>query len=182
MANLQALLRVIASTCTSPGEVCAKLNYHLHQVTDSSRFATFFYADWNPASRSLRYVNAGHNPPIVLGTLSGLALDKGGIPLGILPQYPYETGEAVLCPGDLMVLYSDGITEAGLREDREFGEDRLRALVSEFRYRPLTELQDRLIATVRAWSGQEAEDDMTVVIVRATSEAHSADAAAKETL
>jgi serine phosphatase RsbU (regulator of sigma subunit) len=99
-----------------------------------------------------------------------------------MPQYPYETGEAVLCPGDLLVLYSDGITEAGLSEDREFGEDRLRALVSEHRDRPLAELQDRIIATVRAWSGQEAEDDMTVVIVRATSEARALDAGAKETL
>jgi serine phosphatase RsbU (regulator of sigma subunit) len=54
MANLQALLRVVASTCSSPGEICGKINYHLHQVTDSSRFATFFYADWNPASRCAR--------------------------------------------------------------------------------------------------------------------------------
>jgi phosphoserine phosphatase RsbU/P len=182
MANLQALLRVVATAGSSPSEVCGKLNHHLHQVTDSSRFATFFYGEWDPVTRRLRYVNAGHNLPIVFGSPDGRVLDKGGIPLGIMPEYPYETGESQLCPGDLMFLYSDGITEAGLNEGREFGEERLKALVSELRDLPVRELQDRVIAAVRAWAGREAEDDMTVMVVRALPEPHAARAEAEETV
>ncbi len=167
MANLQALLRVVVSDTLSPSEICRRLNFHFHQVTDSSRFATFFYAEWTPSTRSLRYVNAGHNPPVVMGSLKGRTLDEGGIPLGVMPEYRYETGEAILEAGDLLVLYSDGITEAGLNSGHEFGEERLKTLVSELSEKPVAEIQQRLIEAVRAWTRRELEDDVTLVIVRA---------------
>jgi sigma-B regulation protein RsbU (phosphoserine phosphatase) len=170
MANLQALLRVVVTSTDSPAEVCRRLNHHLHQVTDAARFATLFYADWNQAERRLRYVNAGHNPPLLLGSLQGRALDKGGIPLGIMPEYPYETGEVFLEPDDMIILYSDGITEAGLNEGEEFGEKRLESLVSSLQKRPLGEIQKSILDAVRVWSGREPEDDMTLVIVRAVAE------------
>jgi sigma-B regulation protein RsbU (phosphoserine phosphatase) len=65
MANVQALLRALTQTVGSPREVCARINQHLHQVTDSSRFATFFYGEWDAVERQLTYVNAGHHPPVV---------------------------------------------------------------------------------------------------------------------
>ncbi len=174
MANLQALLRVLVPISSSPGEVCSKLNDHLHQVTDSTRFATFFYAEWTPPLRRLRYVNAGHNPPLLLGSGPGRLLHHGGIPLGIMPDYTFETGETCLTPNDLLVLYSDGITEAGLREDREFGEERLASLVTSLQDRPVREIQSRIMDAVRTWTGKDPDDDMTLMVIRALPDVETA--------
>ncbi len=168
MANLQATLRVIASLGEAPRQVCIKLNRHLHQVTDASRFATLFYGEWYPAQRCLRYVNAGHNPPILVGSNTMQWLDDGGIPLGIIPDFEYETGEVSMRPGDVLVLYSDGITEAGARGEREFGERRLQGLVQASYRKPLRDMQDHILKAVREWVGEEVEDDMTLVLVRVT--------------
>ncbi len=166
MANLQALLRATTPITQLPSEVCSRLNKHLHQVTDASKFATFFYAEWHQKERCLRYVNAGHNPPILLNSRTTQSLDHGGIPLGIMPDSKYETGERILRPGDLLVLYSDGITEAGLSNGEEFGEKRLIALLTSLRDKPLQEIQSSILQAVRAWSGKEPEDDVTLVVVR----------------
>jgi sigma-B regulation protein RsbU (phosphoserine phosphatase) len=166
MANLQALLRAVTATTRLPGDVCRSLNEHLHQVTDSSKFATFFYADWDRGARCLRYVNAGHNPPFLLNSRGKQKLDRGGIPLGVLPDWNYETSEVSLEPGDLLVLYSDGITEAGLAEGEEYGEARLSSLVASLKKSPLEEIQASVLRAVRDWSGVEPEDDMTLMIVR----------------
>lgn len=167
MANLQALMRAVAPTTQIPSEVCSRLNDHIHQVTDASKFATFFYAEWHRNEHCLRYVNAGHNPPFLLGSNGTQSLNRGGIPLGIMPSWKYEIGDVTLSPGDLLVLYSDGITEAGLSDGEEFGEKRLISLVTSLRNRPLPEIQSSVLKAVRAWSGKEPEDDMTLVIVRA---------------
>jgi len=168
MANLQATLRVIASLGEAPRQVCVKLNRHLYQVTDASRFATLFYGEWYPGERRLRYVNAGHNPPILIGPATMQWLGQGGIPLGIFPDYEYETGEVSMRSGDVLVLYSDGITEAGARDGTEFGEQRLQALVQEAYRKPLPDMQDHILKAVREWVGEEVEDDMTLVLVRVT--------------
>ncbi len=167
MANLQALLRALAPGTLWPSEVCGRLNDHLHEVTDSSRYATLFYADWRRHENRLLYVNAGHNPPFLLSSDSRLSLIQGGIPLGVMPDSKFETGELTLSSGDLLVLYSDGITEAGLSSGSDYGEKRLVSLVASVKDRPLAEIQKTVIEAVRAWAGSEPEDDMTLVIVRA---------------
>ncbi len=166
MANLQALLRAVSSTAQQPSDVCGRLNNHLHQVTDASKFATFFYAEWLHKENRLRYVNAGHNPPFILSEDGRQSLDHGGIPLGIMPDWEYETGEASLKPGDLLVLYSDGITEAGFNDGEEYGEARLISLTASLKDKPLVEIQSSVLQAVRAWSGREPEDDMTLMVVR----------------
>ena len=168
MANLQALLRILATVSDSPAEVCRRLNQHLHQVTDASRFATFFYAEWSVRHRRLNYVNAGHNPPILLGTCRGRRLDQGGAPLGMFPASEFQVGELNLAPGDTLVLYSDGITEALNPAGEEYGEARLEALVTECSGRPLAEIQGQILDAINLWAGNDPEDDMTLMIVRAT--------------
>jgi phosphoserine phosphatase RsbU/P len=167
MANLQALLRVVSSSAQTPIEVCNKLNNHLHQVTDTSRFATMFYGDWNPETKTIKYVNAGHNPPFLLSGANKQDLEEGGIPLGVLPVYEYKMGEASMRPGDLLVLYSDGITEAGVSAGEEFGVKRLEALAISMNGRPLAEIQARVLEEVRIWTGALPEDDVTLMLVRA---------------
>ncbi|MFY9607191.1 MAG: PP2C family protein-serine/threonine phosphatase [Blastocatellia bacterium] len=169
MANVQAVLRTITQTARSPQEVCAALNYHLHQVTDAAKFATFFYAEWNADERRLCYVNAGHHPPILLGSNCGKRLDSGGFPLGLFGDAEFLTGELTLEPEDLLVLYSDGITEAESTGGEEFGEHRLQRAIEESCAKPLSEIQASVLEAVRKWSGSsEPQDDMTLLIVRAT--------------
>jgi sigma-B regulation protein RsbU (phosphoserine phosphatase) len=168
MANLQAVLRTLTSNGGSPPDVCARLNYHLHQVTDDSKFATFFYSEWTPETRLLRYVNAGHNPPILVGSCPARRLDRGGLPLGLFPDSDFQMGEVVLRLNDLVVLYSDGITEAVNQRGEEFGERRLQKLIEQNSDRPLAQIQDHVLEAVHDWSGDELEDDLTLLLVRAT--------------
>ncbi len=172
MANLQAVLRTLIETSQSPVEVCSRLNHHFHQVTDPSRFATFFYADWNVQDRRLTYVNAGHHSPVLIGSCGGQRLEYGGLPLGMFQDSEFQAGEVALQPGDLLVLYSDGVTEAESRDGEEFGEPRLAALIEESRGRPVNEIQERVLDAVREWSGDEPADDMTLLIVKAAEAAH----------
>jgi sigma-B regulation protein RsbU (phosphoserine phosphatase) len=167
MANVQALLRTLSETGIPPAEVCKRLNHHLHQVTDESKFATFFYAEWNTAERRLSYVNAGHYAPVLLGSLGGRQLFEGGFPLGLFPNSEFQTGEVSLQPGDLLALYSDGLTEAASKNGEEFGEQRLQAEIEKRSGETLAEIQAGVLEAVRNWAGDELEDDMTLLMVRA---------------
>jgi sigma-B regulation protein RsbU (phosphoserine phosphatase) len=168
MSNLQAVLRTVAQAGRSPAEVCAQLNRHLCQVTDGTRFATFFFVEWNRGQRALNYVNAGHLVPIVRGSIGGSRLLDGGPPLGLFHDTKFEVGQIVLQPGDMIVLYSDGITEAGIMRGEEFGESRLEEIIAAHGHKPLAEIQGQVLSAVREWAGDEPDDDMTLLIARAT--------------
>jgi sigma-B regulation protein RsbU (phosphoserine phosphatase) len=168
MANLQALLRAFAHSAREPGEVCRHLNEHFHQVTDAAKFATLFYAEWSPTDRCLTYVNAGHNAPLLLANGRCRRLEEGGMPLGMFAKTEFDPGFACLSPGETLVLYSDGITEAAAAGGEEFGELQLEKVVSAHCGRPLAEIQERVLQAVRQWSGSSPEDDMTLMFVRAT--------------
>jgi sigma-B regulation protein RsbU (phosphoserine phosphatase) len=168
MANLQALLRVLAPSAAEPSAVCRQLNEHLHQVTDAAKFATLFYAEWNSRERCLNYVNAGHNAPLLLGNGRFERLEQGGMPLGMFPAAKFDTGRICLKPGETLVLYSDGITEAATETGEEFGESRLEEVVKVNCGKPLAEIQAQVLQAVRKWSGSSPEDDMTLMLVRAT--------------
>jgi sigma-B regulation protein RsbU (phosphoserine phosphatase) len=166
MSSLQAVSRTQAEAGLSPAEVCSKLNRYLYRVTDESRFATFFYGEWNPSERRLRYVNAGHPVPIVIGCNSSREFIEGGPPLGLFLDYQLQVGTATLQPDDLIALYSDGITEAGSHKDKEFGETRLAEVVAAHCRKPLLEIQQHVLEAARKWSAGEQEDDMTLLLVR----------------
>jgi sigma-B regulation protein RsbU (phosphoserine phosphatase) len=168
MANLQALLRALAPAAPGPSAVCRQLNEHLHQVTDAAKFATLFYAEWNSKERCLNYVNAGHNAPLLLGNGRCERLEQGGMPLGMFPATEFDTGRICLKPGETLVLYSDGITEAATATGEEFGESRLEEVVKINCGKPLAEIQARVLQAVRKWSGPSTEDDMTLMLVRVT--------------
>jgi len=169
MSNLHAVLRVLAGEGRSPKEACSLINRHLLEVTEGARFATLFYAEWRSGEHRLRYVNAGHIPPVLFTAAGSKALPPGSPPLGLLPNVEIEVGETALQPGDLLLACSDGITEAGASAGREFGESRLAVLVAANREKPLEAIQAQVLDAIRAWAGPEAEDDMTLMLVRATS-------------
>ena len=166
MSNVHAILRTLYDAGHPAGELCSQLNRYLHRITEGTNFATAFYAEWNERDRCLTYVNAGHPTPVLLGSCSGQLLRTGGPPLGIFPETDFEVGRLVLQSGDMIVLYSDGITEAGQGSGREFGEPRLEAAVKQHFEQPLDEIRQHVLKTIRDWSGAEVEDDMTLLFVR----------------
>ena len=168
MSNVHAGLRILAQAGHEPAEICRQLNRHLSHFTEGHRFATLFYAEWSQLERRLTYVNAGHTVPILVSGRGTSRLERGGVPIGLLPCSNFQAGTVTLQPGDLVALYSDGITEAGVLEAEPFGESQLEALIVTHRTKPLDEIQSEILKAVRAWSGGEPEDDMTLLLVRAT--------------
>jgi sigma-B regulation protein RsbU (phosphoserine phosphatase) len=168
MSTVHAALRILVNVGHPLGTVCSLLNQYLYQITEASRFATFFGAEWIPGERRLQYVNAGHNTPVLVGSQHGTRLECGGPPLGIFKCAKYEVGDVELHPGDLLVLYSDGVTEAGVFQGEEFGEARLENIAMNHREKPLAEIQRRILMAARDWSHGDLEDDMTLLLVKAT--------------
>jgi sigma-B regulation protein RsbU (phosphoserine phosphatase) len=166
MSNLQAVLRTLAASGMAPETIAERLNRHLHEVTQGGRFATMVYAEWDPASRRFSYVNAGHNAPIVVGANGVERLRATNTPLGILPDAEFRAEQCVLDPGSLLVLFSDGVTDAGMAQGREFGDAQLAALVKAHAARPLAEVQQQILGTVEKWTEHDFEDDFTLLLAR----------------
>jgi len=166
MASLQALLRSVTDNEPDLRDVCRKLNHHFYRMTEASRFATFFYAEWCARNRTLKFVNAGHNLPITIGSCEQVDWRSGGFPMGMFPSSQFELGQASLKPGDVLLLYSDGITDLGESQGRNFGEARLREVLVQNRHLALNELQLKILNELEVWSNQEPEDDMTMVLIK----------------
>ncbi len=151
-------------------EIVSNINTQLCQSTDANRFATLFLALYDDRTRSLRYTNAGHNAPFLIradGTHE--RLETGGTVAGAFDFARYEEASAALAPGDLLLVFSDGISEAQNAADEEYGEPRLLQFALQHRDRTADELRRALFAEIDHWSGgRERGDDQTVVIVKAS--------------
>ena len=189
MASLQALLRSHASQTTEDlAAVVTEINRLLCSMTEESRFATLFCAVYDDSTRQLTYVNAGHNPPLLFrrGSSGGdiqpatassspgadsngiLKLEGGGAVLGMFPEGSYQHRSLLLGPGDTLVIYTDGITEARDNRDREYGEERLTELVRSGISLSPVELQDQVLDSVKKFAGEVSiRDDLTLLLVRA---------------
>ncbi len=166
MANLQARLRVHTERNADLSEVCYTLNNDLYAVTEQSKFATAFVAQWNPDLRRLDYVNAGHSAPVLLSSAENGELTQGGTPFGLFPGVAYECGSVNLRDSDVLVLYSDGITEAAGLDGEEFGSGRLTEIVGNTRDKSIGEIRESILTAVEQWAGTEQQDDMTLVVVK----------------
>ncbi|MHB8733724.1 MAG: PP2C family protein-serine/threonine phosphatase, partial [Terriglobales bacterium] len=151
-----------------PAELMERLNNQLHASTPVEKYATLFYAFYDGQRRTLRYTNAGHLPPAVIGRDGIRHLTRGGTVVGMFPNLVYEEGCEALSPGDLLVAWSDGISEPENEYGEEFGEARLLELVRTHAGAPLSEIVDIILREVRGWHGPEQEqpDDMTLVLAR----------------
>lgn len=149
-----------------------RLNHLLCMKTAMERFVSLFWCYFDPANSALRYINAGHLPPLLMRKTDGRfevhRLDEGGGPvLGLLPGATYQQAEVTIQPGDLLVVFSDGILEAANAGDEEFGEDRMIAAVRENWAGSPTEILDALLASVRQFLGKMLpHDDQTLMVVR----------------
>jgi hypothetical protein len=166
MAKLQATLRALAPDIGSLGDLGSALNQILCRDGLENRFATLFYLTLQPDSPAVRYLNAGHNPPYVLRSEAIDQLDPSARPLGMLPGGEYREERADLAPGDLLIIYSDGLVEARNAEDEEFGTERLLALAGRLRGLTAEQCGARLLQEVERFLGEERpHDDLSLVVV-----------------
>jgi sigma-B regulation protein RsbU (phosphoserine phosphatase) len=171
MASLQAALRsqllVPGSESLSTAELVARLNKHLVRNTGDDRFATFLVAIFDTATRALRYTNAGHLPGFCLSAGRAVHLDKGGIVLGVMEDYPYVEGMVQVPPDSVVIGYSDGLVEPENVYGEEFGVSRLEAAAQRVRHAPPRHIAESLMTAAEEWSGSpEQADDMTVIVAR----------------
>jgi sigma-B regulation protein RsbU (phosphoserine phosphatase) len=166
MSNLQATVRGLASEALRPEELCTRANQFICRNIAQDKFITLFYGRLDARSRRFEYTNAGHNAPIVLRRDgSHCRLHTGGGVLGVFEQHTYEQGGVELFAGDRLVLFTDGLTEAGNPDGEEFGEERLLRLLTENRARPADELQRKIMDAVSEFGGEDFQDDATLIVL-----------------
>jgi serine phosphatase RsbU (regulator of sigma subunit) len=160
-ANIQALVRSIASVEADPSALARQINKHLIQYTPSDRFATAVFIVLSRDSGELAYVNAGHNSPMVFGRGSTVALEATGMPLGLFPDAAYEASTASLCPGGALLLFTDGLTDAIPGENAE---GHLRDALADSSGRTMSNLKSLIDAKFN-------DDDVTILLVRRDADA-----------
>jgi serine phosphatase RsbU (regulator of sigma subunit) len=174
MALIHGAIQSISWT-RSPAEheqASRNLNALLCRKTATERYSTLFWGYYEPESSMLRYVNAGHPPPILFrrnekGDFELLRLESGGPVLGLLPEAQYEQGEQRVMPTDLLVAFSDGIIEAPNAANEEFGEERLIQVVRDTWNTSPENIRDVLLSAVRNFiKDARVADDQTLVIAR----------------
>jgi serine phosphatase RsbU (regulator of sigma subunit) len=168
-ATLQASLRTAAYESVSLSELVARINsYACDHSLDGRRFTTGVFAELEPASGTLAYVNAGHNPPL-LRRASGelVTLEAGGLPLGIERERGYECRSVAMQTGDLLVLYTDGVVEAENEQREEYGEDRLRAVLRSVGTAEAPQVLECILKSVETFLGVAPQgDDITCFVMR----------------
>ena len=178
MSVVQASLRIISSEGdVSPPRLVARMNEFVYRSTPGNKYATFFYAQLDAPRRQLRYVNAGHNAPYLLraggqspvrsAPLEIEQLSVAGTVVGMFPEMEYEEATVELCPGDVLLAFTDGVPEAHNPDNEEFGEERLQALLRQSGHLPASEISARLSDEMKRWiRDAEQYDDLTFIVMK----------------
>ena len=180
MSSLHAAIHAQADIHDSLVKTISAVNRYLVDSIPANRFVTLFYAELDPQNGSLSFLNAGHNPPLIVhigGTMEQLA--SGGLPLGIMTNADFREGRTKLYPGDVLVIYSDGVSEATNPSGEEFGPTRLYEVVARNMEASAGGIRDRIeSALTKFCQGTPAADDITLVIVKRNAEAQEVAAVA----
>lgn len=168
MSSLHAAVHAQVAAGASLAEAIVSVNKYLAENTPSNRFVTLFVAELEPGSGRLCYINAGHNPAILCHADGRYELlSSGGLPLGLMERSEYDLSETNLAPGDLLVVYSDGVTEGTNAAGEEFGLDRLINVVRNSIALPAAAVRDKIESSLSAFTGSApASDDITLVIAK----------------
>lgn len=167
MAKLQATLRALATDASSLAELAARMNHILYRDGLPNRFASLIYFELSQKSAVVRVLNAGHMPPILVRKKSVKEIPKGGQALGIMPKISLAEQEITLRPGEALVAYSDGVTEARNPAGEFFGEARLINEISRLANPSAREVGEGILTAVAKFVGEaRAHDDLSLVVVR----------------
>jgi sigma-B regulation protein RsbU (phosphoserine phosphatase) len=168
MSNIQATLRALLSRERSLSEVAQQANNLLHATTPANRYATAFLAQYDPSTGSCQWVNCGHNDGVVLRKSGEVELMPcSGIALGLFPRMAYEEQSFELHEGDLLAIYSDGVTEANNLAEQEFSLERLIAALKAHRESKASEIVDTLIQEIDLFVGDAPQfDDITLMVIK----------------
>ena len=168
MTTVRVAFRAEARTERSPEAVVMALNVHLREVLSDAQFVSLFYGVFDPHNDQLAYCNAGMDPPLLFHRDGRReVLRKGGPVLGVVPDHPYRRGTVTLAGGDLLLAYTDGITDQTAPATGEFFDlERLEMLARRGQDLPPAELCERIFAAVEAFGGTEASDDKTVMVLK----------------
>lgn len=168
MSSIHAAVRAHTRTRLSASEIVSEINQYIYDNTPANRYITLFYSELDPRSHQLTYINGGHNPSLLVRASGEVTrLDIGGFPVGITPFGDYREGWVEIEPGDVMVVYSDGVTESLDEEGEEFGEARLIEIVQKNRGRTPAGLRDRIDEALTKFVGKaDSVDDLTLVILK----------------
>jgi len=170
MASLRAALIAEVGPQFRLENVAAKLNDFVHSSSAPNRFISCFVCDLDMTTGRLRYVNAGHNPPIILSKDGKVRrLDPTGFCLGMFPSVSYDVAEVTVDKGETVVLYTDGITDARNSANKDFGEDTLISLLKKSAKKPAAEIVSKVNTELGSFSsGVDAFDDMTLIVLKRT--------------
>jgi serine phosphatase RsbU (regulator of sigma subunit) len=168
MANLQASMRLGVQLSDVMSDFVTRINNLIYSNTSSSEFITFFFAVWNPENKRLHYVNAGHNPPVVIDKPGSVTkLDATGLIIGILPDQVYEEKSILLKEGSVVVIYTDGLDEAMNKESEQFGLEKIIETIKEHRDKSAKEISESLSNKVLEFcSGTPMHDDVTLIVAK----------------
>jgi putative ABC transport system permease protein len=171
MSVVQASLRSLASSNgSSLSDLAGRMNRLLHRATAANSYATFFYAQFDEQRRRLRYVNAGHNPPFLLRYGNGAHIEElatGGMIIGMFAQSSYEEAALDVRAGDVLMLFSDGVTEAHNPSEDEFGEERVKDVLRRSAHLPINDMAAQILAELKTWMRDAPQhDDLTFVLMK----------------
>jgi sigma-B regulation protein RsbU (phosphoserine phosphatase) len=171
MSGFRASLMSQDTTRGEPAAMAARLNDFLVKSVESGKFVTAFLGFLDAATGKFVYVNAGHNPTVLVRRSGATELlTQGGLILGIMADSPFAAGETTLEPGDLVALYTDGVTEGANAAQEQWGEERLIAALQAGAHEPAATIASRIVREVRAFEGDSGPaDDITVLVARRTS-------------
>ncbi len=167
-SSLQASLRAHCVGSDSPAQILTRVNLYLHESTDPSHFATLFLAVYDPVERSLNYCSGGHNPPILRRSDGRIELlEKGGMPIGAFDFSTYEEEKILFDDGDMLFLYTDGLTESLSPEGEEFGTERVEQLLDTYHELEATDLLTSMHDQLRSFLHRDqADDDVTLMVLK----------------
>ena len=176
MSVVQASLRSLADDPAIPlSQLTGKINRLLCASTGPNSYATFFYARFDERTRRLSYVNGGHNPPFLLRNHQSGSIEElraGGMIIGMFPFSQYEEGTVQLEPGDVLMLYTDGVSEAHNPQEEEFGEERLKDSLRRHGHLSAEDMSAAILAELKQWMADAPQhDDLTFVLMKVQSDA-----------
>ncbi|MBX2976995.1 MAG: SpoIIE family protein phosphatase [Ignavibacteriaceae bacterium] len=168
MANLQAVLKAVSRQDLAIDEATGLINDLITENTSDGRFITFFWGIINDKTKNIKYVNAGHNPPILIRNKKIQKLERGGLILGVVKTFaPYLFEEIQLKSGDVLVLFTDGITEAKNNFDEDFSDERFEKLLHDYSSLSPSEIINKVENEISKFTiGEQQSDDITLVVIK----------------